>query len=117
MKKIASFILLVVGFMVTAWGGFCLLGGPDARILSGGSFLYAGAYLVIGGLLITASRRFVLTKLFIYLPMLVCVVAWAAAILISHHIGFYTWLLGTLISDVACSIYWIVTVIHTSTRK
>jgi len=47
-----------------------------------------------------------------YAPLFVSVVAWAAAITISQHVGVYTWLLGVSSSVVVCTIYWFVTVVR-----
>jgi glucose dehydrogenase len=113
MRTVASFILLVCGFVAAFWGGFCLLGGPDGRILSGDSFLYAGVFLTVAGLLITTSRKFVPTRIFIYTPMLVCMIAWVAALAVSQNVGFNVWVLGTPISIVVCMIYWLVAVLRT----
>lgn len=110
MRTFASFILVVLGFMAAFWGGFCLLGGPDGRILSRDSFVYAGVYLFIAGLLITLSRKFARTKPLVYAPIFVCVVAWVAAIAFSQHVGFNTWLVGVPGSAMACIIYWLVAV-------
>jgi hypothetical protein len=112
MRAFMSFIFVVLGFVATFWGGFCLLGGPDGRILSRDSFVYAGVFLLIAGLLITVSRKFARTRLFVYAPMLVCALAWTAAIAISQHVGFYAWLLGVPGSAVACIVYWFVVVVR-----
>jgi hypothetical protein len=113
MRILVSLVLLVLGFVGTFWGGFCLLGGPDGRILSIDSFLYAGIFLLIAVLLISASRKFVPTRALVYAPILICMIAWLAAIVISQYVGFYAWMFGTPGSIFAFMVYWLVAVIRT----
>ncbi len=108
MRTVASFVLVVLGFVVAFWGGFCLLGGPDGRILSSDSFIFGGGILFIAGLLITVSRIFVRTGLFIYTPMFVCGFAWTVAITMSQYDGFYAWLYCVPASAIASIAYWFV---------
>lgn len=110
-RAVASFILLVFGYYVTFWGGFCLLGGPDGRILSWESLVYGGGFLLIAASAIEFGRRLVDARAMVHAPLVVCLVSWVAAITISEPVAFYAFFAGMLASALGCVVYWFVALV------
>jgi hypothetical protein len=114
-KDYTSITLLINAYLVNWWGGFCLLGGPDAKFLSAESFQFGGPALILAVLLIFISARLVPTKAYIYAPIIVVIMAWLARFM-PFESAFYAWLFGVPIASVASLAYWVVSRVRRSSR-
>ncbi len=116
MRTFLGFIFVILGFTATFWGGFCLLGGPDGAILSRDSFMFAGKFLLGGGLFIALARKLARTGVYIYAPMLVTALAWVVAIVSAQPVGCYIWIVGVPTSAFTCMIYLLVAALRQAKR-
>jgi hypothetical protein len=101
MTEQRSFPLLIVGYILTFYAGFCLLGGPDGAILSRDSFMFGVPSLVISGLLVFMSDKSDLLRGYVFSPLLVVIIAWLVAVASFQMAGFYILIFGTIASAVA----------------
>ena len=107
MKALRNLALLMLGYIVAFYAGFCLLGGPDGAVLSRDSFLFGVPSLVISALLVFASIKLVPLKGYAFAPLLVVITAWLFSVAGSHKAGFHIWLFGTVVSSIAVVVYWV----------
>lgn len=98
--------LLIVGYFLTFYGGFCLLGGPDGAILSRDSFMFGVPSLAISGLLVSVSGKSVPLRGFAFAPFFVVLFGWLVATVGFQMAAFYIWLFGTTASSLAVVMYW-----------
>jgi hypothetical protein len=101
MTKQRSFPLLIVGYILAFYAGFCLLGGPDGTILSRDSFIFGVPSLVISGLLVFMSDKSDLLGGYVFSPLLAVIIAWLVAVASFQMAGFYILIFGTIASAVA----------------
>lgn len=100
MTALGSLVLLIAGYLSAFYAGFCLLGGPDGAILSRNSFVFGVPSLVLAGLLVFASSKFVPIKAYAYAPLLIVIIAWLTSLVGFHKLGFYVWLFGTTAASI-----------------
>lgn len=106
-KKFWSIALLTIAYITNWWAGFYLLGGPDGKFLSTVSFQYGGPALIFAVLLVFASTKLVLFKIYVYAPLLVTIIAWLFRFL-PFEIAFYIWLFGVPAVSLGCLAYGVV---------
>lgn len=116
MKILVGFILLILGYMLAFYAGFCLLGGPDGAILSRDSFIFGIPSFAISVLLVFISNKLLFFKRYAFIPHAIIILSWLM-VAVGFRAGFYVWLFGTIISSIAVILYQIILLVMQKNRQ
>lgn len=93
-KFLEAMVLLLIGGLSSFYGGFCLLGGPDGAVLSLASFIWSIPSLLVALVVMVLAKKGFSTGVVIFLPLIMVIFAFGAAVFVSQATGFYLWMFG-----------------------
>ncbi|MCG8055558.1 MAG: hypothetical protein AB2689_20565 [Candidatus Thiodiazotropha taylori] len=118
MKHIGTITLFIIGAVVSFYGGFVLLGGPDGAILSKSSLKLGIPVILFAALLMYWVKKLSNSKLsYAFAPLVASIIAWLVALVITQNIGFYIWLYGVPASFAVALIMYLASLVHMKKRE